>query len=222
MTVEAALTGAPPPPPPRRKRAAAAARRALLGWSRADVLRGATMLAGVAILLPVVLAPPDWGPLATLGSSICVVLYGCLCPHTSGEAVLTSAFLVGVVIVAGALLSLVMSVRYAAGAGAVPDAGRAVAVAVLVTAIAACLHVARARFRAVSAPLQSLTVIFGLGAFTAFWQPVTAVNFEVTWALLAYAYVGVAVGIPVSSAASLVRQSRQKTSWKPNNQPTTH
>jgi hypothetical protein len=191
---------APPAPPPRKRGGAvAAARLALLGWSRADAVHAAVMLAGVAVLLPATLAPPDWSQVAALGSACAVVMYGLACPRTSGEAWWFTVQ-VGVSAVAGgALATLVVAVLIAVGAGTPPNAGKAAAAAVLTTVLAAALHVARARFRRWDLALRLATVYLGIGVFAPFYRAITGATFAAAWTLPAYFFLGAAVAVPVTT-----------------------
>jgi hypothetical protein len=188
-----------PPPAPARKRAAAAARHLLLGWSRADAAHAAVMLVGVAILLPATLAPPDWSQVAALGSACAVVMYGLACPRTSGEASWFTVQVGASAVAGGALATLVVAVLLAVGAGAPPSAGKAAAAAVLTTALAAALHVARARFRRWDLALRLATVYLGIAAFAPFYRAVTGATFAAAWSLPAYFFLGAAVAVPVTT-----------------------
>jgi hypothetical protein len=178
--------------------AAAAARALLLGWSRADALRAATMFTGLVILLPVVFAPQDWDAYSALGSSCAIYMYGMLCPHFSGEAVIVTALVLVALPLNGAAMSALFGIRAAISSSGAPDAAGAAAVAVLATLAAAAMHVARARFPLLFMPLRVTICLVGLAAFGAFWAPVTAETFIGLWTTLGYVALGIAMGVPVT------------------------
>jgi hypothetical protein len=208
----AAGGGAPAPAAPAPAAPAAAApaeRRALLGFSRDDARRGGTMLLGVSLMMPLVLALPlasTAGAVAGNLFSICVIVYGVLCPFTSGEAAVVTVQLcicgaLGAVL-SEVLVGLVYAVAPAPALGA-PSPAKAAAMGVAAPLVAAALHLSRARLPKWDAGLRIAQLSVGFTAFFTFWTPLAASDqwayWVLPWLLNAFSVFALVVGFFVTA-----------------------
>jgi hypothetical protein len=169
-----------PPAAAARGAAAAAGRRlrAAAAFSAEDARRGATMLAAVALLLPIALGLPNaaasWPTALALFSSVAVIVLGAACPCSAGEAALAlRAYAVGSA-VGAAVAAAHVGLLYAAAPGpplGAPSAAKAAVLGVAAPAAAAAVHLARARLPAWEGGLRLAQIAIGVTAFGLFWAP---------------------------------------------------